>query len=79
MADDPTLMEKIYLDMKLEECSFRAGKSILSPVCRLARTGRVVSLEFISFPGGEEKYLTSYIENLPMLELNKIKNKNSTQ
>jgi hypothetical protein len=63
------MMKDIYLDTELNECSLRAGNSILSPVCRLVRTGRTVSLEFVSFPNDEEKILKSYIETLPTLEL----------
>jgi DNA-binding response OmpR family regulator len=57
------------LNMELSECSLRAGEQILSPVCRLVRIGRVISLEFISFPQGEQSYLNSYLEKLPLREL----------
>ncbi|MDR0878339.1 MAG: PilZ domain-containing protein [Treponema sp.] len=63
------MMKDITLDMELRECSLRLGDTILAPVCRLVRTGRTVSLEFISFPGSEEKTLNKYIENLPLQEL----------
>jgi hypothetical protein len=63
------MMKDITLDMELEECSLRVGDAILSPVCRLVRTGRIVSLEFVSFPGNEKETFDSYLENLPMLEL----------
>jgi len=69
LPDNPSLMQDIRLHMKLDECSLRAGDAILSPICRLARTGRIVSLEFISFPAKEEKVLMKYLENLPLLEL----------
>ena len=69
LADNPALMESIYLDTLLEECSLRAGDSILSPVCRLARTGRIVSMEFCTFPAGEKEILQKYLDNLPALEL----------
>jgi hypothetical protein len=67
--DHSALMKDIILDMKLEECSLRIGDKILSPVCRLSRTGRIVSLEFLSFPGEEAKMLESYLEALPLQEL----------
>ena|GEM_PF-218377 len=69
LAEAPSLMEKIYLDTILEDCSFRAGDSILSPICRLARTGRIASMEFVSFPEGEKEQLGKYLENLPLMEL----------
>ena len=74
LPDSPSLMDNIFLDTRLGDCSFRAGDKILSPVCRLARTGRIVSMEFISFPNGEQSILSKYIESLPLLELS-IKNK----
>ena len=69
LADNPMLLDAVFLDMELKECSLRAGDSILSPVCRLARTGRIISLEFLGFPAGEKEVLSGYLENLPMLEL----------
>jgi hypothetical protein len=36
---------------------------------RLARTGRIVSMEFISFPEEEEELLEKYLESLPLEEL----------
>jgi hypothetical protein len=63
------MMKDITLNMELKDCSLRAGDAILSPVCRLVRTGRVVSLEFVSFPGNEKEILENYLESLPMLEL----------
>jgi hypothetical protein len=50
-------------------CSLRAGDNILSPVCRMVRGGRVISLEFISFPPDEYKILQNYLKALPMQEL----------
>jgi hypothetical protein len=67
--DHSALMKDIRLNAELAECSLRAGDNILSPFCRLARTGRIVSLEFISFPGREEEILENYLENLPLEEL----------
>ena len=75
LPDNPSLMKDITLNMELDECSLRAGDSLLSPGCRLARTGRIVSMEFLSFPEGESETLAQYIESLPLLEL-KILNKN---
>jgi hypothetical protein len=72
LPDNPSFMKDIFLDMKLPECSLRAGDLILSPVCRLARTGRVVSMEFLSFPAGEQESLNKYLESLPLEELRHI-------
>ena len=63
-----SMMKDITLDMELHECSLRAGDAILSPVCRLVRTGRIVSMEFIAMPRKEMRILEQYLENLPMLE-----------
>jgi DNA-binding response OmpR family regulator len=71
-----TLMKDIRLNTELTECSLRAGDKILSPCCRLARTGRIVSLEFLSFRNEEEgKILETYLENLPLEELKHQKRK----
>ncbi|MDR2177162.1 MAG: PilZ domain-containing protein [Treponema sp.] len=64
-----TLIKDIKLHTVLPHCSLRAGHLILSPVCRLARIGRVVSLEFVSFPGDEQSVLEKYLEELPIIEL----------
>lgn len=67
--DRPSLMRDIFLHMEIPECSLRAGDRILSPVCRLARTGRIIALEFLSFPQGEQVILSDYLEQLPLMEL----------
>jgi hypothetical protein len=64
-----TLMKDINLHTVLPQCSLRAGPMILSPRCRMARTGRIVSLEFVSFPGDEQNMLEKYLEELPIIEL----------
>ncbi|MDR0731170.1 MAG: PilZ domain-containing protein [Treponema sp.] len=64
-----TLMKDIGLHTIMPQCSLRAGHLILSPKCRMARTGRIVSLEFISFPGDEQNILEKYLEELPIIEL----------
>jgi hypothetical protein len=70
--DHSALMKDITLNMELPECSLRAGENVLSPVCRLIRTGRIVAMEFISFPDKEREILETYLEGLPMQEF-KIK------
>jgi hypothetical protein len=64
----PIVLRDMSLDMELPECSLRAGDAILSPVCRLVRTGRVLSLEFVSFPENEGEMLKKYLEELPLRE-----------
>jgi hypothetical protein len=72
-------MSNIRLNMELSECSLRAGNAILSPVCVLVRTGRVVSLEFKSFPGDEQTVLNKYLEGLPLLKLKSMEGKNTEE
>jgi DNA-binding response OmpR family regulator len=67
--DHSALMKDFTLHTELPECSLRAGNLILSPVCRLTRTGRIVSLEFVSFPEDEHEALQAYLERLPLQEL----------
>ncbi|MDR0451145.1 MAG: PilZ domain-containing protein [Treponema sp.] len=74
--EHPAVMKDIWLNTELAECSLRVGDKILSPVCRLARTGRIVSMEFVSFPREEEGILEKYLESLPLEEL---KHKKQTQ
>ncbi|MDR2478917.1 MAG: PilZ domain-containing protein [Treponema sp.] len=63
-----SMMKDITLDMELHECSLRAGDAVLSPVCRLVRTGRIVSMEFTAMSRKEMRILEQYLENLPLLE-----------
>ena len=69
VPENPPFMKDLVIKMELGECSLRTGEQILSPSCRLARTGRVVSIEFVSFPEGEQDILNKYMENLPLEEL----------
>ncbi|GHU92551.1 hypothetical protein FACS189479_01870 [Spirochaetia bacterium] len=63
------MMDDINEGAILTGCSLRAGSRILSPVCRMVRSGRIVSLEFVSFPADEYKILQEYLEALPLQEL----------
>ena len=63
-----SLAQNMPLDIELRECSLRAGDALLSPVCRLVRAGRMISLEFVSFPGDEKQTLEQYLEELPLRE-----------
>jgi hypothetical protein len=69
LPDHSNLMKDLNLNTELTECSLRAGNSILTPVCRLARTGRIVSMEFLSFQDDEQDVLDKYLESLPLKEL----------
>jgi hypothetical protein len=72
LPDSPLLMNDIGLNTELTECSLRAGDYFLSPVCRLARTGRIVSMEFLSFPEQELETWKTYMESFPLLGLKHI-------
>ena len=73
LPDNASLLGSMILNTELAECSLRAGDSILSPTCHLNKTGRVISLIFFSFPEGEQEALNSYLESLPLKELQRIK------
>ena len=75
LPDNPMLMSSIFLHAKLEHCSIRAGDSFLSPICRLSRTGRIVSMELLSFPEGEQEIWTKYMESVPLMGLKEFKHK----
>ncbi|MDR0584804.1 MAG: PilZ domain-containing protein [Treponema sp.] len=62
-----SMLQDIFVDTRLDECSLRAGDAILSPSCRLVRTGRMASMEFVSFPDGEQEMLKQYLSELPLL------------
>ena len=79
LPDNSSLLKDIVLNMELGECSLRAGDTILSPACRLTRTGRIISMEFLSFPDEEQKILTKYIESLPLQEHDTIKNRQTDE
>jgi hypothetical protein len=64
LPDDKSLVESIAINSKLENCSMRAGDFILSPVCRLVRISRFVSMEFLSFPAGEQEELDDSLKML---------------
>jgi hypothetical protein len=64
-----SMMKDILLNEELPGCSLRVGDRILSPVCKLVRTGRIVSLEFAAFPESEHDFLDKYLEDLPLEDL----------
>ena len=67
LLDNSGFMSNIRLNTEFEECSLRTGELILSPTCRLARTGRIISMEFMSFNEGEQEILSKYLESLPLV------------
>jgi DNA-binding response OmpR family regulator len=69
LPDNSSTTKNLSLHTELTECSLRVGDVFLSPVCRVARTGRIISLEFLSFPEGELETLGKYIMRLPLQKL----------
>ena len=67
--DHPGLVENLKAADEIRDCSLRVGKNILSPVCTVRRADKIISLEFLSFPGTEKETLDIYLENLPLEEL----------
>ncbi|MDR0447336.1 MAG: PilZ domain-containing protein [Treponema sp.] len=57
------IMDRLNIDIKIMNCSLRAGKEILSPACMLRQAGKIISLEFISFPGAEKETLEQSLLN----------------
>jgi hypothetical protein len=64
----PSQITGVLLNMTLDECSLRVGEDIVSPICRVTRIGRMLSMEFVSFPGNEKRSLENYLEELPVRE-----------
>jgi hypothetical protein len=61
--DHPALIKDLAIDTEIPGCSLRAGESILSPICVLRGTGKIISLEFTSFPGDEKALLDAYLSH----------------
>ncbi len=64
--DQPGLLDNISLSMDIPHCSLRIGEEIISPVCRLIRSGRIISLEFDSISKSERQLLNDYLERIPL-------------
>jgi hypothetical protein len=64
-----SLLENLYQGTAIPECSLRLDDAILSPECRLARTGRIIALEFLNFPQNEQALLDAYLEYLSLQEI----------
>jgi hypothetical protein len=68
LPDNAPSIQQLGLDAIITECSLRVGDHILSPVCKLVRTGKIVSFHFESFPQGEQNILNDYIQGRPLRE-----------
>jgi len=55
---------KASLNGEFDECSLRLGDSILSPSCRLVRTGEKPAMEFTSFPESEQRIFEHFLQQL---------------
>ena len=69
LPDHSKLLAKTMINEIFHECSLRAGDAILSPKCRLVRSGRILSMEFMHFPENEQQILDNYLISSPLLEL----------
>ncbi|MDR3341527.1 MAG: PilZ domain-containing protein [Treponema sp.] len=63
------LMRGLGVNRELPECSLRAGDAILAPICKLIHPGRLVLLEFISFPDNERAIFNAYLAGMPSGEI----------
>ena len=77
LPDHSKLLIKTMINETFDECSLRVGDSFLSPKCRLVRSGRIISMEFMTFPENELAVLDDYLLNSPLKEL-KMKGKTSS-
>jgi hypothetical protein len=68
-TDHPALVDGLKTDTTLNNCSLRTGDHILSPACAIRHTGKILAMEFLSFPDQERETLDIYLENLPLEEL----------
>ena len=68
VPDHFDLLKNTSLYEVFVECSLRVGDVFLSPICRLVRIGRIIAMEFVSFPENEEDILNDYLLNSPFLE-----------
>ena len=64
----PQILKTVPVKKELKECSLRIGEVILSPNCRVTDAGKTISLEFISFPGNEQRMLDRYLREFMVQE-----------
>jgi DNA-binding response OmpR family regulator len=65
---NPLPARPFKVNKELSECSLRAGEAILSPTCRVSGAGKIISLEFVSFPEGEQCIFDRYLEEFQAQE-----------
>ncbi|MFQ3548061.1 MAG: PilZ domain-containing protein [Termitinemataceae bacterium] len=68
LPDHAPTVQQLGLDTILTECSLRVGDAVLSPICKLVRTGRIISFHFESFPPGEQAVLNDYLQGRALRE-----------
>jgi len=68
LPDRSALIKDSPPGTEFPNCTLRVGEALLSPVCRLVRTGRIVSIHFVSFPGGEHAVLEKYLQERSLRE-----------
>jgi len=73
LPDNVASFQTMPVQRELTECSLRTGDSILSPVCRAVHTDNLTLLTFLYFPQGEQETLDTYLEHLPLFDLENIK------
>ena len=56
------LLKDMSPGTEIAECSLRLGSDIFSPVCRVVRSDKTVSMEFVSFPDNGKQILQQYLE-----------------
>ena len=69
LPDNSKILVKTMINEVFTDCSLRVGEAFLSPKCRLVRSGRIISLEFQSFPSNELEILEEYLVSSPLKEL----------
>jgi len=78
LPDHSKVLEKTMLNEIFDNCSLRVGDAFISPKCRLVRSGRIISMEFMTFPEKEKSILDDYLISSPLWEL-KQKRKTGAQ
>jgi hypothetical protein len=66
--DKSNLLKDIPLSTEIPYCSLRIGAEIISPICKLVKLGKTISLEFTAFGNLEEEILNDYLERIPMMK-----------
>ena len=68
LPDESMPPQGIALNTMMQKCSLRIGSAILSPDCRVVRTGIILSLEFVAFTSNEQSILEKYLDEFPLME-----------